>query len=247
MTDPSKFSIIWTEANTSLKTHAPLIVAAGVLSIAGWATVKIVNHNAEVDHDKAVQSQTILQQQATQNAQIAEQVKQEQQTLQQFFLQQQAQNAALVSAITARNQQVVVQQKSDASLPPTELAARWNFLLGTTGQVQTASGGYAVTESAAVSTTQQLEELPVLQANVGDLQIQIANKDKVIDDGKKLVDDQTSQIKGLGVQIVDGQKACAATITAVKAEARRGKLKWFGIGYVAGLMTRGAIKIFTGL
>jgi hypothetical protein len=36
----------------------------------------------------------------------------------------------------------------------------------------------------------------------------------------------------------DQVKACAAEVATVKAEARKGKMKWFVIGYVSGFLTR---------
>ena len=35
----------------------------------------------------------------------------------------------------------------------------------------------------------------------------------------------------------DQVKACAAEVATVKAQARKGKLKWFGIGYIAGFIS----------
>ena len=35
----------------------------------------------------------------------------------------------------------------------------------------------------------------------------------------------------------DDDKACKAEVASVKADARKGKVKWFKIGYVAGLVS----------
>lgn len=77
---------------------------------------------------------------------------------------------------------------------------------------------------------------------------------KIVKQQETVINTQTATITQQTAVIAEDKKVLAATIvadakelSAEKAKARKGKFKWFGIGYVAGLATRGAIKVFTGV
>lgn len=242
----SKLSIFWTEFNTFFKTHERLLLVGVALLLGYWGWGKYLDHESQVKKQEAVQSQQVLQAQIEQNKEYAAQAQAAYQSTQQLYQQMLQQGEALTLAIAARNQQVVVQQKSDAALPPAELGKRWESLIGTSGQVQPTASGYEVSPVAAVVTTQTLEEVPVLKKNNSDLSDQVASQKQVIDSGKDLVQKQQTEIDGLGLQLKDKDKQCSEQVASVKADARKKVRKAFGWGAALGFVAQAVIKVFTG-
>jgi hypothetical protein len=84
-----------------------------------------------------------------------------------------------------------------------------------------------------------LESVPVLTANLAD-QTKIAqNYQDELQKSDVLANNLNAQITGLNTLVTDNAKACTAQVAAVKADARKGKIKmfkWgFGLGFIAGL------------
>jgi hypothetical protein len=50
----------------------------------------------------------------------------------------------------------------------------------------------------------------------------------------EVISSQTKEISGLNLAAVDQAKACTAQISAVKADARKSKWRWFKLGYILG-------------
>jgi len=139
-------------------------------------------------------------------------------------------NIALSTALTK-------QQKIDATLPPTDLAARWNTLVPQ-AEVTVTTNGVTLPETGAMATVQQLEIIPVQQKEITNDQTLIANGNALAVAQTKQVTDLTAQVTGLKLQSVDDAKVCQAQIAVVKADARRSKRRWFAAGFVAGIATR---------
>ena len=150
--------------------------------------------------------------------------------------------ANLTAAQASRDRVVVVQQKADAQLPPNELATRWQWLIGDSG-VQTSTGGFTVTNDAAVTTVQSLEEVSTLKSDLADEQEKTAILKQDVDSANDLISQGKIVVNGLQLQLTDQTKACDAKVAAVKAAARKGKLKWFGIGYVSGFISGLVVRI----
>src|SRR5271157_649379 len=197
-----------------------IVVIAAVLIFAGY--VKVTNIIADHDAAQLKQAQIVAQTQADQNAALAKQAQANAQQIADDKAQLQvltdkltAQNQQLVNANTALATALTKQQKTDASLPVPDLVNRWAQLApGTNFTGAIGSGNNVqVTPSNALATVQQLEKVPVLTQ-------QLANETT-----EKTNDDQL---------IVDNGAVCAEQIKVVKDEARKGKRKWFIIGYIAG-------------
>lgn len=220
-----------------LKTHETLIIVVLVLSVLGFLGHEYLNHAAAVDDKKAQQADVVLQQQKATNDQIASQVKQQQDTLTQLVVQVSQENAQLLAAISNRTQTTVVQQVKDKTLPIPDLVTRWNGLAALpASDITNTTAGLIITDDGARQTVSQLEQVPTLTQNLADSQTIIENKNDQITAQTNLVTGLQTQVSGLNVQISDADKACKTQVTALKAEARKSKMKWFGAGVVVGFV-----------
>lgn len=219
-----------------LTTHLLLLALVAGLIFAGVYGVESIVARHDADNAKRLDALA---------AQVAQTNVQTQQATQQQIAQLASQNAALQTAVTTllqqnaqRNTTLVVQQKADTTLPPTQLAQRWDSLLGTQNQVSTTPTGFSVTPQAAVDTVTQLESVPVLTANNKNLQSVVDNQTTQITNDKSSLADSAKALDSEKASHVADTKAAASDLTACKADARKGKVKWFVIGYVAGFVTR---------
>lgn len=173
-----------------------------------------------------------------------------QQQIQQQISQLAAQNTALQQQNTAQQKLIQTvtdklraQQKTDATLPPTDLANRI-ITLAPGGTVTVLADGYKLDQTEAVIVTQKLEEPAALQA--------------VIDQDNKIITNDASIIMN-DASILDAEKKShQSDLTSLQAKLDmanqqtkvehdkigKGKLKWFGIGYVAGFASAVILKSF---
>lgn len=226
-----------------LKQHERLLIVTLLVLASFFAVNKGLGIVSTYEGHKATQAAAVTAAQAAKNAEELTQAQQMLQSYQQQLAASTAANQKLTSAIVARDTQLATQQKTDTTLSPSDLADRWATLVKDRG-VAPAAAGYAVTESAAVATVIQLESVPVLTQDVADektketaLQSNLDKANGVIDQGKTLVG-------GLQLQLTDQTKQCTIDLNAEKAKGRVGKLKSFGIGYVAGLVSGVLLRIF---
>jgi len=219
------------------KTHEKLIltlVAAGVLWVAIGIVDTLIHHH---DDANLKQAQVIAAQDASKNAAIAAQVASDKAEFDALQTKLQAEDAALVQANVALATALTKQQKTDATLPPTDLVARWNALVPQAAASVT-SNGVTLPSTGAIATVQQLEIIPVQQEEITNEQTLVANGNALAVAQTKQVTDLTAQVTGLKLQSVDDLKVCNAQIAVVKADARRSKRRWFVAGFVAGIATR---------
>jgi hypothetical protein len=152
-----------------------------------------------------------------------------------------AQNQQLTNANIALATALSRQQKTDATLPPSDLAQRWAQITPSmpAGGVTVASDNtMKVTQAGAVATVQQLEKVPVLTQQLDNMTVEKTNDDQLIAKQNTSIFDLNSQVGGLQKQIVDNDKVCQAQIKVVKDEARKSKRRWFIIGYIAGFASK---------
>ena len=224
-----------------------VIIAAIVL---WWGYGKYAD--IRLQHDNAVlqQQKLINEAQAKANAAALEQqqkddairIKDEQdRQIEAAKLQQQ--NAALVQANTALAAALTKAQKQDATLPPTELAARWQQLVPAAppASVTVAPTGMTVNAAAAVATVQELEKVPVLTAELANEKTTEANTETMLASSNQAIGflnqsitDRDKRIDGLNLTIVGNAKQCTDEKNVMKSEFRKSKRRWFIIGYVAG-------------
>lgn len=166
-------------------------------------------------------------------------------------------NAALSAAQAARDKVTKDRQAIDRQLPPPGLIVRWAELLHfAPGKVVYKESGAAVDSNiaaflvapdAAQETVAQLEQIPTLQADLKDSQQIGFHYQQEAESLTTLNQGLNKQIDGLTIELNDQERACKADAKVAAAKARKGKLKWFGGGYVAGLATRALAKAFLGI
>lgn len=216
-----------------------IVLVAAVVIFLGY--VKVTNIIAEHDKAQLQQAQIVADSQKAANAQLAVQVAADAAQLKELSDKLTAQNQQLANANTALASALVNRQKTDATLPPTELANRWMQLtpnMPPAAVVVGTDGTIKVTQAGAVATTQQLEQVPVLKQQLDNETTAKQNDDKIITQQTTNIFDLNGQVTGLNKQIVDNDKVCQAAIKVEKDNARKGKRKWFIIGYIAGFASK---------
>lgn len=209
-----------------------MVIGLGVFGFQKYADIRALETSAKVQQ---AQAQLVAQKNA--DSQLAAQV---QQTTQQYQAMVQAlssQNSQLAASITARNVVLTQQQTVDKTLPLPQLDTRWAALADfSLDNLQTTNTGVVASQDAVIATVQQLENIPVLQANLKDVQTQAANTQSELNTANTLIGKQVADISGLNTQLVDQSKTCKDEIASVNAKARKSKLKLFGLGFVTGFV-----------
>ena len=231
--------IKWIEAHERLL----LVAVAGVVLWFGIGRVDslIARH----DNANLQQAQVVAQVQQEKTAAIAAQVAEQAAQYQALADKVQVQNAALVQANTELATALAKQQRTDASLPPTELVNRWSTLVPQAKPTVTPSG-VALDTPSAVATVQALEAVPVLTAQVSNTQKELDNAQSLVTAEGQQVATLSTEVGSLRTQLGDNQAVCQAQVAVLKIEARRSKRRWFIIGYIAGFISRQYIKTATG-
>lgn len=157
-----------------------------------------------------------------------------------------AQDAALAQANRALATALMQRQQTNNNLPLPELAARWSVLVPGAAGI-TFDGSHLLVDSASShATVNELEKVPALAA-------QLANETKIVDNTNTLLSSANGQVVTLNT-LVAGKDAelkkaddqCKADIKVVKDAARKSNRRWFIGGFVAGFMSRQAIKTYFG-
>ena len=216
-----------------LKEHERLLIVLFIVVTILLIGNKWITRSYDTALAKNAVAQSILQEQVAKNDQFAKEQSDREQAYQNLVTAVTKQNQTLVAGVVARNQAVQTQQKTDATLPLSELAVRQQTLAGTAGITSTDSG-LVESPAAAVVVTQKLESLPALEANVKDQQTVISNKDQQITGLNGVVGGLNGRVSGLQTQIVDEGKACQDQIKLEKAKARKNKVAWLERGLAVG-------------
>jgi hypothetical protein len=232
--------------STYVKAHERLVLA-GIAAVLLWFAVGHVE-SIIAAHDNAnlTQAKVVAQSQADKTAALAAQVEQQSAQYQALATKLDAQNAALVAANTQLATALAQQQRTDAGLPPSELAQRWNTLVPS-ANVTVSTNGETLPTSGAIATVQSLEQVPVLQKQLGNTQDELKSAQQLLGLSQNENTTLNSEVSSLNVQLKDNQTVCNQQIAVIKAEGRRSKRRWFAIGFVSGFITRQWIKTSTGL
>lgn len=227
--------------STYVKAHERLLLAL-IGGVALWFAIgKVDTLVANHDNANLKQAQVVASQQADKNQALAAQAALQAAQYQALAAKVDAENAVLVEANATLSAALVKQQKTDATLPPTELVARLNTLVPQADATVTPTG-VALPEAGAVATVQQLEQVPVLTTQLQAAEEVAQNDNQLLIAGKAQNDTLYEEISGLNFQIVDNAKVCTAQIATIRAEARKSKRRWFLTGLILGFLGRGAIK-----
>ena len=224
--------------------HLVLAVIAGLVLWFGIGRIDtlLINH----DHANLEQAKVVAQVQQEKNDALAKQIAQDKADYTALAAQVQARDAQLVQLQATLVTALAQRQKTDATLPPTELVQRLNTLVPNASSTVTPTG-VALPLAGAVVVVQQLETVPVLTSELSITNEKLANADKLIAAEGTQVDSLTALVGGLQAKSVDDAKVCSAQVAVVKAEARKGKRKWFIVGVVVGWVGRQLLKTETGI
>ena len=218
--------------------HERILIVFAVLFLAVFLGWKYLNSSSEEAIAKNAVAQEVLQQQVTQNQAITKQLATQVEQYQQMLSALTAQNASLLKNISQRQVAVQKQQQIDKTLPLPELGRRIEGLAGlTTPDVTPTAKGLELSEAGSRAIAQLLETVPVIQQEVKDLQVIVANKDVQIASLETLVGSLNIQVAGLRTELLDKDRAMKAAIDLEKAKARKSKVRYFltGLGIGAGI------------
>jgi hypothetical protein len=148
----------------------------------------------------------------------------------------QAENASLAKALTAREQVEKLLPTKNGSLTATQVSSAISQALNAKqGEVSASGDTITVDLPLGQEITTALQLVPLLQTDKTQLQTELANETKALDLEKQ---SHASDVNALNVQI----SADKVELKAVKAQARRSKLRWFAAGVVVGFLGRGFAK-----
>lgn len=153
--------------------------------------------------------------------------------------------AAANQQLQAANQQLLnkllAQQKTDAQLPPSGQAQRWQQLVPSATVTATPTG-FTVDPVGGLATVQALEEIPTDRQELANLNNIITDDEKtILNDEKALDTEKVAHISDLDndkkqlIASQDGTKKVQADFNAYKKKARKNYLKAFGLGFLAGV------------
>jgi hypothetical protein len=159
-------------------------------------------------------------------------------------------NKKLVAAISLSNQQLANQKKLDSTLTPTDQSKRWQALVPN-ATVTPTSSGFTIDAQGGLLTIQDLEALPIYAVEVKDLQSELTNDDTRIATDAQALAIETQAHKSdlvnssllLAASRLEISQAKAETavvqakLNAQKKATMRTRLRWFGAGFVTGIVT----------
>jgi len=218
-----------------IKQHERIVCLTMILLFGGWGLSKYFDVDSARKDAKNVAAQQQLADAKANSVAQAQETAQMQSQYTALVTALAAQNASLAASIAQRTASQKTQVVADAALPPSGLAARWAVLIPTVEPIVTPTG-LSVTTQEAHDTVAALESVPVLTQNLKDETTLAGNYQQEWQKALGLSADQTTQIAGLNTQLTTQANACKVEVAAIKADARKSKIKWFKIGFVSGFL-----------
>jgi hypothetical protein len=226
---------------TWLKTHLILVaIAASLVFGSVYGVESIISKH---DDKNAIVLQTLADSQAKANVQFQQGIKLQLDSIAAQNAQLAAENATLINALAARQvveKKIPVAVASETSL---EVAADLKKATnGTVGILKSPDGDLIQLDlptAKGVLTSVQL--VPLLQQDKTDLEKSNGLLQTEVANGVKALDLERTAHANDNTTNAGTIKARDAEIVAVKAECRKSKLKWFGIGVVVGFVGRGFV------
>jgi hypothetical protein len=220
-----------------LKTHVILLLIVGVLTFGGVYGVEslVAKHDAAT----AAKYESIAADAAKQNAQIQAQTQAQIAQLASQNVQLEAQISQLSQAISNRDAELIKQQAKVPTLTPVQVASSIQPFLSKGTATAQSTGEVLLDKTGSQEILVQLEELPVDRANMADLSTEISKQNiEIVNLSTSNGSLQTALTSEKTSHTADNE-ANAKEVTKLKADARKSKLKWFGIGVVVGFIGRG--------
>lgn len=224
-----------TAATSWLKTHERIVCLFLILLVAGYGMNKYFDVSAAKAEARVVAAQQQVADAKANTATVTTQAAQTAAQYQSMVTALTQQNAALAQAVASRNTVLAQDTTKNATAPLPDLLSRWNVLAGTNVTVKGADAIVSDTDSRR--TVNLLEQVPVLQANLIDETTIVANKQAELEKSDLLANSLNNEIAAQKNQLTVEANSCKLEIAAAKADSRKGKVKWFKIGFVTGFVT----------
>jgi hypothetical protein len=215
------------------------IVLIGALALALVGCVYLYDSKKVTEaNSKAALAETTAQIQDKNNAAYQSQLATQLADLTQRNTQLDAEFSSLSQSISSRNSSLLREQHQANVLQPSQLSDDWSLLIHSPQSVTFSQNVYQVTPDAAIKTVQQLEAVPILTSNLADEDKQIDTLKDMVGNTSKALGVETDSHKADQAACVVDKKALSDQLDKAKSDGRKGKLKWFGIGFVAGFVAR---------
>jgi hypothetical protein len=188
------------------------------------------------DAENASKYEKILSEQAAQTKTLQQQLADDVAANAQRDASYQRTIAQLSQGIIQRNADAQKQQKADASLDASSAAQRLSQQTQSTGEIAVAENNVVLDLPIARRVVSDLDSLVVVQGNLADTQAQLKAQQGLTADAQTEASDAQQVIAAQASQLTEQDKVCKEKLTAANAAARKGKLKWFGIGFLTGFV-----------
>jgi hypothetical protein len=209
-----------------LRNHIILLaLAAGIAFGSVYYVDSLLARHAK-ESDQKWQSILVTQQQQTQTIQT--QLAQDETKWAALNVQLVNANQKLAATIAARDVAVAAQVKQDASLTAQETATK----LGGTTNGEDIELPLGTGRGLAVS----LDTLAGTQADLADTKTRLSNETTLAANLQFDITEKDKFIAAMKVQNDNESKACKAEVADIKAQARRSKLRWLGVGIIIGFI-----------
>lgn len=194
--------------------HLFLLVAVAVLTVGSIYGIESIL--ARRANDQFQQAQAILVQMQKQNEQVQAASKAEIETLTQQNVVLTQQFQAAMSAIAARDAQLLHDRAEIKTLPPSQLATKWGAAANEPAPTIATNGDFDVALPLAQKSVDALIQIPVLSKDNTDLKSSLATQTQLASNNeKKFEDEQTAH--------TSDTKTCTQTIATKDAEIKKVK------------------------
>jgi hypothetical protein len=217
-----------------LDKHHIILYGVAIIFALGL-TYAIESKVADRADQKLQDLKTLSDQKDATNAQFQKQITDQMAQLAMQNSQLQAENVQQNALVSSLIGQLKANKTKDATLPPTDLAARIQTL-APGGTVTVLADGYKLDQTEAVLVAQALEEPPILNQQIMSKDLTIKNDEQIIANDAKTLGDEKQSHKSDVDAIQAKLDTANQEIKTVKADARKSKFKWFIAGAVAGFI-----------
>ena len=150
-----------------------------------------------------------------------------------------AENGKLASQINQRNAQAQQQIQQDQNLSAVDTASRLEQQTAESGEATAVNSTIVLTLPIGRKIVTMLDEVTPLEDNLAATRQQLTNETEVVKNLQSDLNGKDKLIAAMQVEAKDANTACKKQIADVKAQARKSKMKWFGVGFVLGFVARG--------
>ncbi len=225
-----------------LRTH--LVLLALVVILAGGSLYGIDSIIARHDEQQSNRDQQLLTLVTQQTTDLKTRMAQDEQTIAQRDAQYQLTIQQLSQLLTRQTVQLQQQVKQNSTLNAQQTAeAIQSKLKAQLGEVTAVGDNVQLDLPIARTVNSTIDTLTTTQLQLTETEKQLQAQTGLTTDANLDAANAKQVINSQDTQIKTANKACQDQIKTVKAQSRKGKLKWFSIGYLLGLASAHFIGI----